>query len=83
MLIGLGIPGGSQLLRGRAVTGGIVLLFLGIGGSLLLTSERLPAPADLGRLATLLPMACAAVLMVPALLIGVMGALGVQVDDRR
>ncbi len=83
MLIGLGIPGGSQLLRGRVVTGGIVLLSLLIGGSLLLTSERLPPPVDMGRLATLVPLACAAVLMVPALVIGVMGAFGVQVGDRQ
>ncbi len=83
MLIGLGIPGGSHLLRGRAVTGGLVLVSLLVGGSLLLTSERLPAPVDLGRLATLVPLVCAAVLMIPALLIGVIGALGGQVENTR
>jgi hypothetical protein len=61
------------------------LLPLLVGCALLVTSERLPAPTDLGRLATVLPLAVASILMVPALLAGVLGALraGSEGEARR
>ncbi len=57
------------------MAGGLILLPLFVGCALLVTSERLPAPTDLGRLATVLPLGVASVLMLPALLAGVVGAL--------
>jgi hypothetical protein len=85
MLIGLAVPGGAHLLQERAVAGGLILLPLLVGCALLVTSERLPAPTDLGRLATVLPLAVASILMVPALLAGVLGALraGSEGEARR
>ena len=74
LVVGLGVPGSAQLLRDRAAAGAVILVLGLVGAALLVTADRLPPPAELGRLGALLPVATASVLIVPAVLAGLVGA---------
>jgi tetratricopeptide (TPR) repeat protein len=65
-LLGVGVPGSADLLAGRMVLGGVILMVALAGPAFFVAASILPAPSDVGSLASGLSLTLTLILLVAA-----------------
>jgi hypothetical protein len=74
-LLSVALPGSADILRGRLWHGSFALWSALVGGAALYSARLAWEPFEVGRLAAILPILAALVLLGPAYLAGLLGAL--------